>query len=197
MPKSSLRHHHHSLKPTTPAACVTAAALTSVETNHSSAPISQFSAFSSSTKKNNTGCARQAAILFVYLFKNFGARHFVQALWQTGVQWAPTLEMFNNDLDGTYKHVDTHFASWTRRIACAVRLNKHKDSTKEAQQRSCENEKCGLTPQELQDRTNGGTATKFSTGASSTKGLKLPNAGGKSLEPVFIQLAMVLAGISK
>jgi hypothetical protein len=67
---------------------------------------------------------QQSSIFAAYLNNNLGARHFVMALWQTGVQWAPPPAMLNNDHNGALEHVAKNFAKWTQKLARAVTLHK-------------------------------------------------------------------------
>ena len=70
-----------------------------------------------------------------YLNNNCGAKYFVMGLWQTGVQWAPPLEMLRNDYSGALEHVAKNFAKWTQRLARAVTRHKNEAETVEERNR--------------------------------------------------------------
>ena len=75
------------------------------------------------------------------------------AVWQTGMTWAPPPDLINTSFDAALRHVATHFASWTRRLARSVANHKANPLTDEARTRSgTAFGKHGLTPQEVQDR---------------------------------------------
>jgi hypothetical protein len=63
---------------------------------------------------------KKTSIFAAYLNREFGGKRFVMALWQTGIQWAPTPEMIRDDHNGALEHVATNFAKWTQRVACAI-----------------------------------------------------------------------------
>ena len=42
----------------------------------------------------------------------------VQALWQTGITWAPPAD---SDVNGAAEHIAKNFAKWCRRLARSVR----------------------------------------------------------------------------
>ena len=53
---------------------------------------------------------KQSSIFAAYLHNNFGNKHFVMALWETGVQWAPPPQMLKDDYSGAIEHVAKNFA---------------------------------------------------------------------------------------
>ncbi len=71
-----------------------------------------------------------------FLNSNLGGNNFVMAMWQTGITWAPPQEMLNTNYNGAAKHVVTHFASWTRRLARAINRHQTDNETVEARARS-------------------------------------------------------------
>ena len=78
---------------------------------------------------------QQSSIFAAYLNNNCGAKYFVMGLWQTGVQWAPPLEMLRNDYSGALEHVAKNFAKWTQRLARAVTRHKNEAETVEERNR--------------------------------------------------------------
>ena len=92
--------------------------------------------------------AAQTSIFHAWARQNVGGKHFVMAIWQTGVTWAPPPELLNRDYNGALKHVAKHFSSWTRRLARAVTRHKTDPATQEARIRS----QHGLTPQQERNR---------------------------------------------
>ena len=105
-------------------------------------------------KQKKEKWSRQTSIFNAWAYQNVGGLSFVMAVWQTGMSWAPPLELLNSDINGALEHVGTHFASWTRRLARATRRHKTNPKTQEARIRSgTAFGKHGLTPQQVQDRT--------------------------------------------
>ena len=68
--------------------------------------------------------------------RNVGGKHFVMAIWQTGITWAPPVELLNNNINGALEHVAKHFASWTRRLARGVTRHKRYPETVEARRKA-------------------------------------------------------------
>ena len=96
---------------------------------------------------------QQSSDFAAYLNNNCGAKYFVMGLWQTGVQWAPPLEMLRNDYSGALEHVAKNFAKWTQRLARAVTRHKNEAETVEARRRSGSSfGKHGLTAEEERNR---------------------------------------------
>ena len=89
-----------------------------------------------SEKQREFKSSQQSSIFAAYLHNNFGAKHFVMGLWQTGVQWAPPPKMLDNDPNGALEHVAKNFAKWTQRVARAVTRHKNDADTQEARRRS-------------------------------------------------------------
>ena len=81
-----------------------------------------------------------------------GGKDFVMAVWQTGMTWAPSSDLVRKDFEGALKHVATHFASWTRKLARSVANHKADPRTEEARTRSGTSKGHGLNPQQVQDR---------------------------------------------
>ena len=54
------------------------------------------------------------------------------AIWQTGVSWAPPLELLSSDLRAALRHVATHFAQLARQLARAVTFHKSHPDTEKA-----------------------------------------------------------------
>ncbi len=89
-----------------------------------------------------------------WLKNTVGGKNFVMALWQTGITWSPPQEMLNTNYNRAAKHVVTHFASWTRRLARAINRHQTDKKTVEARARSGKQKyQHGLTDEELQLRT--------------------------------------------
>ena len=96
---------------------------------------------------------QQTSIFSAWVYRNMGGKHFVMAIWQTGITWAPPTELLNNDINGALEHIAKHFASWTRRLARAVTRHKQDPETVEARVRSgAAPGKHGLTPEQQADR---------------------------------------------
>ena len=79
---------------------------------------------------------KRTSIWNAWCFKNVGGGHFVMAVWQTGITWAPSPELLNSDFKGAVEHVVANFASWTRRLARSVACHKAHPHTVEARTRS-------------------------------------------------------------
>ena len=102
------------------------------------------------TKKN---WREKTSIFNGWCWKTLGGKHFVMAVWQTGMTWAPTPELLNTNFNCALEHVATHFASWTRRLARSVARHKADPLTDEARTRSgFKYRQHGLTPQQVHDR---------------------------------------------
>jgi len=80
--------------------------------------------------------SKKTSIFHAYLHSNFGGKHFVMALWQTGIQWAPTPEKLRDDRNGALEHVAKNFAKWTQRVARAITRHKSGPDAEEARRRS-------------------------------------------------------------
>ena len=59
---------------------------------------------------------KQTSMFSAYLKKEFGGKHFVMALWQTGITWAPSCAMIQENPDGAAKHVVTELVIWIRKV---------------------------------------------------------------------------------
>ena len=68
---------------------------------------------------------KQTSMFSAYLKKEFGGKHFVMALWQTGVTWAPSPVMTEMNLDGAAEHVARQLVRWIRRVMAAIELHKN------------------------------------------------------------------------
>ena len=99
---------------------------------------------------------RQHTSLFnAWVRQNVGGKHFVMAIWQTGITWAPPSHLLENDHNGALKHMAQHFCRWTSRLARAVTRHKEDPATKEARIRSGKAwGRHGLTPQQVRDRAD-------------------------------------------
>ena len=105
-------------------------------------------------KQKKETWSRQTSIFNAWCHQNVGGLSFVMAVWQTGMSWAPPLELLNSDTNGALEHVATHFASWTRQLARATRRHKSNPQTEAARIRSGSSfGQHGLTPQQEHDRT--------------------------------------------
>ena len=103
----------------------------------------------------------KTSIWNAFIKRNAGTERLVMAFWQTGVPWAPPLEMLNSNLTGALEHVATHFARWTRQLARSVAYHKRLPATEEATRRSGRSRgQHGLTDQEWQDREDKRRATR-------------------------------------
>ena len=101
-------------------------------------------------------CKKQrekTSIFAAYLNREFGGKRFVMALWQTGIQWAPTPEMIRDDYNGALEHVAKNFAKWTQRVAGAITRHKSATDTIEARRKSGQSYgKHGLSNEEERTR---------------------------------------------
>ena len=105
--------------------------------------------------------SQKTSIWNAFIKREAGTKHFVVAFWQTGLPWAPPLEMLNANLTGALEHVATHFARWTRQLARSVAYHKRHPATNEATRRSGRSRgQHGLTDQEWQDREDKRAATR-------------------------------------
>ena len=105
--------------------------------------------------------AQKTSIFDVWVHHNVGGKHFVMAIWQTGITWAPTAQMLRSDYNGALEHVATNFASWTRRLARAVTRHQRHPATVEARIRSGRAFRShGLTQQQWDDRAERAKARK-------------------------------------
>jgi len=95
---------------------------------------------------------QKTSIFNTWTWNTVGGKHFVMAVWQTGMTWAPSSDQIKNDYPAALKHVATHFASWTRKLARSVANHKADPRTAEARTRSGTSKGHGLTPQQVQDR---------------------------------------------
>jgi hypothetical protein len=96
---------------------------------------------------------KKTSIFAAHLYSNFGGKHFVMALWQTGIQWAPTPEMIRDDYNGALEHVAKNFAKWTQRVARAITRHKSAPDTVEARRKSGQSYgKHGLSNEEERTR---------------------------------------------
>ena len=104
---------------------------------------------------------KKTSIFNAWIFSHMGGKNFVMAMWQTGMTWAPTPQLLNENYDGALEHVAANFASWTHRLARAVTRHKHDEATREAQVRSGKTHgKHGLTPAQEKDRKDRDEARK-------------------------------------
>ena len=55
--------------------------------------------------------SKKTSIFTAWIFSNMGGKNFVMAMWQTGMTWAPTPQLLNENYDGALEHVATNFAS--------------------------------------------------------------------------------------
>ena len=57
---------------------------------------------------------KQTSMCNAHLRIHFGWKHFVMALWQTGITWVPSCAMIQENPDGAAKHVVTGSTSVSR-----------------------------------------------------------------------------------
>ena len=96
--------------------------------------------------------SQKTSIFNTWAWTNLGGKHFVIAVWQTGMTWAPPSDLLKSNFEGALRHVATHFASWTRRLARSVAIRKANPQTEEARTRSGTSKGHGLNPQQVHDR---------------------------------------------
>jgi len=96
---------------------------------------------------------QQTSIFAAHLNNHYGAKHFVMGLWQTGVQWAPPLDMVLKNHRGALEYVAKNFALWIQNLARAITRHKNHPCTQEARRRSgSAYGKHGLSQEEVQRR---------------------------------------------
>jgi len=97
--------------------------------------------------------AQKTSIFNAYVFKNFGSKHFVMALWQTGVTWAPSHPMVEANSKGAAEHVAKALVRWIERFMVAVAAHKAAPATVTARIRSGGSTgRHGLTAEEWYNR---------------------------------------------
>ena len=79
--------------------------------------------------------ARQTSLFLAWANNNLGGKHFIIALWQTGISWAPTPEMLV-DQNGASEHIAWHFAHWCLTLCRALQAHKTHPDTQAAITRS-------------------------------------------------------------
>ena len=95
----------------------------------------------------------KTSIFNAWCWNTLGGQHFVMALWQTGMTWAPWPDLLNTNFNGALEHVATHFACWVRRLARSVARHKANPLTEEARIRSgTAFRQHGMTPLQVKDR---------------------------------------------
>ena len=87
-------------------------------------------------QRNRMRRNQQTSAWNAYGMQNFGGKVFCMAIWQTGITWAPGVELLRNDINGAKEHVTRNFAAWCRRLARAVTYHKTDVTTQEARIRS-------------------------------------------------------------
>ena len=96
----------------------------------------------------------QSSAFNAYLWRNFGGTAFVMAVWQTGISWAPSAHMMNNNYNGALEHIAHNFGQWAQRLCRARAAHQEHPKTKEAQRSSGAHQrgKHSLTEEELRNR---------------------------------------------
>ena len=116
--------------------------------------MTQWLAESLTEEQRNKPRNKRTSMFNAHLKKEFGGKHFVMALWQTGITWAPSCAMTQENPDGAAKHVATELVSWIRKVTLALEAHKKDPATVEATRRSGDSRGMhGLTPNELYLRT--------------------------------------------
>jgi len=95
---------------------------------------------------------REEQFLSFISLQQFGGKHIVMAMWQTGMQRATTSEKLRDDHEGALVHIAQKFAKWIQRVARAVTRHKKDIDTEEARRTSGSYGKHGLTDEELRMR---------------------------------------------
>jgi hypothetical protein len=67
----------------------------------------------------------QTSMFAAYLRNAVGGKHFVMAVWQTGITWTPSSELVEANYVGALEHVTTNVTSWVRRVASIIRAHKN------------------------------------------------------------------------
>ena len=58
------------------------------------------------------------------------------AVWETGVPWAPTRQMWQNNYKGALDHIALKFGDWNWRLALEIHLHKTDLVIEDARRRS-------------------------------------------------------------
>ena len=73
--------------------------------------------------------SKEASKIFAaWLSNNFGSKHFVHALWETGVEWKPSRQLVRNNYNGAVEHVAKNFTNWTVKLAQAITKHKNEEA---------------------------------------------------------------------
>ena len=97
--------------------------------------------------------SRQTSIFGAYVMRTYGGKHFVMALWQTGITWLPTPKEAPWNYDSAIQHVRARFLTWLQTVSIAIENHKKHHATEEARRRSGSKKwQHGLTWQEQADR---------------------------------------------
>ena len=116
--------------------------------------MNQWMAENLTEEQRNKPRNKRTSMFNAHLKKEFGGKHFVMALWQTGITWAPSCAMTQENPDGAAQHVATELVSWIRKVMLALEAHKKDPATVEATRRSGDSRGMhGLTSEELHLRT--------------------------------------------
>jgi hypothetical protein len=80
--------------------------------------------------------SQKTSIFGAYVRKTYGNKSFVLALMQTGVTWAPPLDLVRQDHAAASKHIRTHFVAWVRNVLDAMVRHRTDPQTVAAKRRS-------------------------------------------------------------
>ena len=96
---------------------------------------------------------QQTSIFNAWVRKRYGSKHFLMAMLETGITWAPSAGFLETDRDGVTEHVAQNFATWIAAVMRSIASHKNDAATMEARARSgSAYGQHGLTPQQIQDR---------------------------------------------
>ena len=97
--------------------------------------------------------SRKTRIFSAHVKHTYGGKHFVMALWQTGITWLPTPEEIASNEEAAVQAVKDRFLKWLQKVFDAIAKHKNDIPTEEARRRSgFKKWHHGLTRQEEADR---------------------------------------------
>ena len=96
---------------------------------------------------------KQTSIWNAYLRSEYGGKHFMMALLETGIVWGPSLNLFQASRVSAAEHVGQSFCIWLQRVLDAIERHKSLEQTQQARRRSGNRKYYhGLTPEEEDQR---------------------------------------------
>ena len=87
---------------------------------------------------------------------HIGRKNFIMVVWQIGLTWAPSPDLFNANFISVVEHIAKLLCSWTSRLARAAPSHKSEDLTDECRSgRKRSLNQRGLTPRAVQNAPPG------------------------------------------